>query len=78
MVSFWDLVLRRPQLRLASDTDGFGELWRNICLHFQDQLFLVTTFLSFYIKRRQTLVDLGKEQKQLPFEGHDIGDPVTS
>lgn len=40
--------------------------------YFQDPIFPVTTSLSFHIKRRQTLVDLGKEQNQFLSEGHDM------
>lgn len=50
----------------------------NTWLHPQNQIFLITPFLSLHAKGRQILVDLGVEQKQFPPERGDTSDPVVS
>lgn len=56
---------------------GLGDCGGHMAL-FPGRVFLVTTLLSLYIRRRQTLVDLGKEQKQfwLPSERSDTVTPL--
>lgn len=77
MLSFWNLLPSRPQLRAEGNPEAFGGLRRILWPYLQDQIFLATTFL-FHIKRRQTLVDSGIEKKQLPAEGSHTSGPIAS